>query len=155
MGLAAFNRARRFAVERAGQGAEAPAPEKPVDQGASAPVSIPEDWRDLPWIPKGDQIGIRAVASSVAEGPFKNKAEAIAAIEAHLAKAEAEGGNLDNPRGEPVEIPEAWEAMTDDEMVELALAIVGGDGPLVPAEGQTVAQKARAIIEAEVAERAA
>lgn len=153
MGLAAFNRARRFAAERAGEGAEAPAPEKPVDQGATTPASIPENWRDLPWIPKGDQIGIRAVASSVAEGPFKNKAEAIAAIEAHLAKAE--GGNLDNPGGEPVEIPEAWEAMTDDEMVELALAIVGGDGPLVPAEGQTVAQKARAIIEAEVAERAA
>lgn len=64
------------------------------------------------------------------------------------------GGNLDNPKGEPVEIPSDWAGLHWSQQEKLALAIVGGDGPLVPSEGQTRAQKAKAIIEAEVAERA-
>lgn len=69
-------------------------------------------------------------------------------------KPTSKPATLDNPKGEPVEIPADWESLHWKKQVELALAIVGGDGPLVPAKDQTVAQKAKAIIEAEVAERA-
>ena len=62
--------------------------------------------------------------------------------------------NLDNPRGEPVEIPADWEAMQWMKQEKLAAEIVGATVPLATAEGQTRAQKAKAIIEAEVSERA-
>lgn len=64
------------------------------------------------------------------------------------------GGNLDNPRGEPVEIPADWDTMQWMKQEKLAAEIVGASVPLATAEGQTRAQKAKAIIEAEVSERA-
>lgn len=63
------------------------------------------------------------------------------------------GTNLDNPRGEPVEIPADWETMQWMKQEKLAAEIVGATVPLATAEGQTRAEKARAIISAEIAER--
>lgn len=57
------------------------------------------------------------------------------------------------PDGTPVPIPDDWETLHWSQQEKLALEIVGGDGPLVPAEGQTRAAKARAIIAATVADR--
>lgn len=65
------------------------------------------------------------------------------------------GGTLDNPKGEPVEIPADWASLQWMKQEKLAAEIVGATVPLATAEGQTRAQKAKAIIEAEVAERAA
>lgn len=64
------------------------------------------------------------------------------------------GGNLDNPK-EPVEIPADWASMQWMKQEKLAAKIVGTTVPLATSEGQTRAAKAKAIIEAEVAERAA
>lgn len=79
----------------------------------------------------------------------------IDAVFAPAEVAERQAENAPNPKGEPVEIPADWESLHWKKQVELALALVGGEGPLVPAEGQTEAAKAKAIIAAEVAERAA
>lgn len=46
-------------------------------------------------------------------------------------------------------IPDDWQEMDWEDQVVLALAIVGGKGPLVPSEGQTVQEKAHAIIMAQ------
>jgi hypothetical protein len=62
-------------------------------------------------------------------------------------------GNVDPiaDKGDTVEIPDDWEKLHWRKQVALALEIIGGDGPLVPAEGQTEAEKAKAIIASEVA----
>lgn len=49
------------------------------------PVSIPADWRDLPWSQPDERgLSLRSVAASVSDTPVINKAQAFAAIEAHL-----------------------------------------------------------------------
>lgn len=79
----------------------------------------------------------------------KRKPGAVPAIPEGLKTKVSEGG-----KGEPVTIPADWESMHWASQEKLALDIIGGEGPLVTAEGQTRAQKAKAIIAAEVAERA-
>jgi len=49
-------------------------------------------------------------------------------------------------KGDQVEIPDDWEGLHWKKQVDLALQIIGGGGPLVPSEGQTQAEKAKAII---------
>ena len=59
-----------------------------VPEAERAAVAIPEDWRDLSW-PQ-----IRSLAAQFASEPVLNKADAVAAVEAELARraleAEAE-----------------------------------------------------------------
>lgn len=60
---------------------DAGGPSNQVDRGA---ITIAEGWADLP------AADLRALADSVADAPTKNKAEAVAAIEAELARRAAE-----------------------------------------------------------------
>ncbi|QKV17849.1 hypothetical protein [Oricola thermophila] len=72
-----------------------------------------------------------------------------------LEKARIKGEARAKPAeaGDRVDIPEDWESLHWKRQVELANRIIGGEGPLVPSEGQTVAEKARAIIMSEVSDR--
>lgn len=63
-------------------------------------------------------------------------------------------GDTPNPKGEPVEIPADWASWHWSQQEKLAALIVGTTTPLETAEGQTRAQKAAAIINAELSERA-
>lgn len=60
-------------------------PEEPRAQQLA--VVIPDDWRDLPYIPRksGDPC-LKSLASSVSSDPITSKDKAIAAIEAEIAK---------------------------------------------------------------------
>jgi hypothetical protein len=51
-----------------------------IDRGT---INIPEGWADLP------AADLRTLADSVADAPTKNKAEAVAAIEAEIARRAA------------------------------------------------------------------
>lgn len=52
-----------------------------------APLEIPADWRDLPWVQKGGEgLTLRRLATSVSGAPVLNKADAVAVIEAALAE---------------------------------------------------------------------
>lgn len=75
--------------------------------------------------------------------------KAFELIDGHVAAPAA----VPNPGGEPVDIPADWETLHWSQQEKLALSIVGGGGPLVPAQGQTRAEKAKAIIGAEVSKR--
>jgi hypothetical protein len=102
---------------------------------AVAPVEIPENWRDLPWIPKvkgGESL--RTVASLLTDKPLKNKAEAFALIDAEVARREAakqpeppvndDGAGEGDGDGETV-IPENWRELSVDERIALAVALTG------------------------------
>jgi len=69
------------------------------------------------------------------------------------------GNQVYDPRpdekGKPVTFPPDWREWHWKKREGLALEIVGGKGPLVPAKGQTRAQKADAIIAAESEARTA
>lgn len=50
-------------------------------------VEIPDDWRDLPYLPKkAGEPSLKSLAAKVSNTPVTDKAVAIAAIEAELAK---------------------------------------------------------------------
>lgn len=58
---------------------------EPREQQAGVP--IPADWRDLPYLPRSaGEPCLRALASQVSSTPILNKALAIEAIEAELAR---------------------------------------------------------------------
>lgn len=63
--------------------------------------------------------------------------------------AEAAAAAVLKPKADEIAIPPDWRDMHWKHQVALAIAIIGGDGPLVPAEGQSQAEKARAIIASE------
>jgi len=73
--------------------AVAPAPLEPGEDLPVNPVSIPADWRELPWTHAADERGLtlRGLAAEVSEEPIRSKDEAVAAIETYLA------GDLDRP----------------------------------------------------------
>ena len=56
--------------------------------------------------------------------------------------------------GDQVAVPEGWQALHWTKQEALAVELVGGEGPLVASEGQTRAEKAKAIINATVNDRA-
>lgn len=56
------------------------------------------------------------------------------------------------PDGEPTPIPEAWEAMTDDELLNLAAVLSGG--PVAASGDETPVTRAKSIIQASVDDRA-
>lgn len=50
-------------------------------------VAIPDDWRELPYIPrKAGEPSLKSLASRVSDAPIVSKAVAIAAIEAEIEK---------------------------------------------------------------------
>jgi hypothetical protein len=77
--------------------AEPPATAKPTSEAVPVDdrgsVYIPEDWRELKYTGPADAgLTLRALAALVSDTPVKNKAEAVAAIEAELKRRE-----LDTP----------------------------------------------------------
>lgn len=69
-------------------GAETPS--SPAPPAAPLPLArIPDRWRDLPWVGKAGGLTLRAVAEMVSGMRVINKAQAVAAIEAELARREA------------------------------------------------------------------
>lgn len=66
-----------------------PAILQPVADDMKARVYIPEDWQDLPYNGPADAgITLRSLAALVSDEPVTRKAEAVAAIEAELARRE-------------------------------------------------------------------
>lgn len=64
----------------------------PGSAGASDVVSIPADWRNLPWTQPDERgLTLRGLASDVSTETIRSKEDAFAAIEAYLA------GDLDKP----------------------------------------------------------
>lgn len=72
------------------------------------------------------------------KGPFSTEEEAKA--------------SMVTPDGEPTPIPEAWEAMTDDELLNLAAVLSGG--PVTASGDETPVTRAKSIIQAAVEDRA-
>jgi len=72
------------------------------------------------------------------KGPFSTETEAEAAMV--------------TPDGVPTPIPEAWEAMPDEELEKLAGELAGE--PVTELNGQTPAERAKSIIQAAVDDRA-
>jgi hypothetical protein len=119
-----------------------------------------EDWKGLGWALKGEGI-VPAAATpldadglKVGKGPggkFYVKQGKVNLKGPFATEAEAEAAMV-TPDGAPVPIPEAWEAMTDDELVKLAGELSGE--PITELNGETPAQSAKSIIQAAVDDRA-
>lgn len=73
---------------KAGQTApDRPAPRTVEPREQQAAIPIPPDWRELPYLPRSaGEPCLRALASQVSDTPIMNKASAIEAIEAELAR---------------------------------------------------------------------
>lgn len=56
-------------------------------------IEIPADWRDMPWTGKGHSL--RALAAKFSDAPVINKDQAVAAVEAELARREAAAPPVD------------------------------------------------------------
>lgn len=117
-------------------------------------ADLPEGWFDSParvgavpalssvihQLSRGNDKGkfVVKLGDKVVAGPYETEAEAKAFI-----------GGAD---GTPTPVPEAWEAMNDDELLALAAELSGG---LVTANGDpTPLERARSIIQATVDDRA-
>lgn len=69
----------------------APAPKaEPETSGGNvedrSKVDIPENWHDMPWIPKEGETSLRSLASELTDQPIRSKADAVAAVEAELTR---------------------------------------------------------------------
>lgn len=58
-----------------------------------AQIYIPDDWRDLPWTrpAEGRDLTLRGLGAMFSDAPVLNKAQAVAAIMAELARRDASG----------------------------------------------------------------
>lgn len=77
------------------------------------------------------------------------KPEIIAALEAI---GQGDDPVIDVADGVPTPVPEAWDAMTDDELLALAAELSGG--PVVASGDATPVERAKSIIRATVEDRA-
>lgn len=89
----------------------------------------------------GGKFYIRRGRQLQSEG-FETEAEAQAALDA---------ANAVTPDGIPTPVPDAWEAMTDDELLALAAELSGG--PVTALGAHTPVERARSIIQATVDSR--
>lgn len=59
----------------------------PENKGAGGPVTIPENWCDLPWIPKNEgEPTLRSLAASLTDEKIRTKDDAVAAIELEVGR---------------------------------------------------------------------
>lgn len=130
-------------------GADAPASPAVNPAPPATDTAIPENWRDLPWMSKtkGDPT-LRSFAMELGVKSVKNKAEAIAAIEAVIA-ARTPAPVDDKPADEPVAIPDDWAELEGPERVALANSLKVVEDEIVDAE------EADAVIELEIESRKA
>lgn len=115
---------------------------------------LPEGWFDSPakigadpepmhlihQLSRGNDKGkfVVKLGDKVVAGPYETDAEAKAFL-----------GGAD---GTPTPVPEAWEALTDDELIDLAAKLAGE--PVNAGSEGSAADKARSIIQATVDDRA-
>lgn len=151
MGLASFNRMRREQAELLNstapvigeQSANAKAVKMP---DASASASAAEALA----LAGGNFMAFKSAAKKVLGDALPGKKpEIIAALEALAGGGEPVS---ETPDGTPTPIPEAWEAMSDDELLALAEALSGG--PVTASGEQAPIERAKSIIEATVDDRA-
>ncbi|MGB3833791.1 MAG: hypothetical protein WA975_18220 [Mesorhizobium sp.] len=107
----------------------APPPVASEPSGAPAPVQSEADlraarravdlagWEDLPYVPRtAGAPNLKALATQVATGPIRNKADAEAAIRAELDLRAKEDGEQ---RG-AIDIPEGWQGLPLGEQIVIA-----------------------------------
>lgn len=152
MGLASFNRMRRLQAEALNStatfaAAKAPKPNAvtPPAQTGNAATAAPGAAEALA-LAGGNFMAFKSAARKVlGDAMPAKKPEIIAALEALAGGGEPVS---ETPDGTPTPIPEAWEVMTDDEMLELGAELSGG--PVTASGDQTPAERARSIIQATV-----
>lgn len=157
MGLSSFNRMRRLQAEALSSTAPVVAPNATKPGKVDAITKQPAPLGPMPTAAEamalvgGNFMAFKSAAKKVLGDTLPGtKSEIVAALEA-LVTAGGEPVS-ETPDGTPTPILEEWEAMTDDEMIALAGELTGGD--VVPADGQTQAEKAHSIILATVTDRA-
>ncbi|WP_156458077.1 hypothetical protein [Devosia epidermidihirudinis] len=124
----------------ASEGAKTPT-KSPVK--TAKPNEIPGAAADALALAGGNFMAFKSAAKKILSDALPGtKDEIIAALKAY-------DGGAD---GTPTPIPEAWEAMTDDELVELAGKLAGE--PVNAGSEGSPADKARSIIQATVDDRA-
>ncbi|KLK91419.1 hypothetical protein AA309_20200 [Microvirga vignae] len=79
------------ALQQPAEDATPGAPENEPEQRPE-PVPIPEDWRALPW----NDLRALAAGFSAQDAPVRNKADAIARIEAELATRAAHASAVED-----------------------------------------------------------
>lgn len=126
MGLASFNRMRRLQAEALNSTSPAEAGKQTDDE---TPLKVGKGPGGKFYVKQG-KVNLK--------GPFATEEEAEAAMV--------------TPDGEPTPIPDGWEAMTDEELIDLAGKISGE--PVNGGADGTPADKARSIIQATVDDRA-
>lgn len=149
MGLASFNRMRReqaallnSTAPVTAEKAAKPKAGKPSDSAAPASASAAEALA----LAGGNFMAFKSAAKKVLGDALPGKKpEIVAALEALAGGAEVLS---ETPDGTPTPIPEAWEAMTDDELLALAAELSGG--PVLATYDATPAERARSIIQATV-----
>ncbi|WIY54147.1 hypothetical protein O9Z70_06395 [Devosia sp. YIM 151766] len=153
MGLASFNRMRREQAALLNSTAPViaekvakPKADKPADVAAPELVGA----TDALALSNGHFMTFRAAAKKVLGDALPaKKPEIVAALEALAGGGEPVS---ETPDGIPTPIPDAWEAMTDDELLALAAELSGG--PVVETDNGTPVERAKSIIQATVDDRA-
>ncbi len=157
MGLASFNRMRRLQAEALNSTSPitAATAQKSKDakppQTGNEPAPSGTGAADALALAGGNFMAFKSAAKKVLGDALPaKKPEIVAALEALAGGAEPVS---ETPDGIPTPIPEAWEAMTDDEMLTLAAELIGGD-VIVSGNGESLAEKAHSILMATVTDRA-
>lgn len=125
--------------------------------GAKKPVTAPKTDTAIPAgaddalaMAGGNFMAFKSAARKVlGDAMPAKKPEIVAALEALVAGNEPVN---ETPDGIQTPIPDAWEAMTDDELLALAAELSGG--PVVETDNGTPIERAKAIIQATVDDRA-
>ena len=138
-----------------GEAKLAPAPVKSGQTDAPAPQQSEADlraahravdltgWEDLPYVPRtAGAPNLKALATQVATGPIRNKADAEAAIRAELDLRAKEDGEQ---RG-AIDIPEGWQSLSLPEQIVIASQFTSDE---IKTEGDV-----ERIIQTELARRA-
>jgi hypothetical protein len=146
MGLASFNRMRRLQAEAMNATADVkPAGEAKPPKGSKTGTLVTGTLSaaEVLALATGNFMAFKSAAKKLLGDTLPGtKDEIIAALNAY-------DGGADDPQ---TPIPEAWEAMTDDELIALAGELAGE--PIIATGEATPADKARSVIQATVEDRA-
>lgn len=128
---------------------KAAAAAKPTKAPAQTPSASPVA-ADALALAGGNFMAFKSAAKKVLGDALPaTKPEIVAALEALTGGA---GPISETPDGIPTPVPDAWEAMTDEELIDLAGKLAGE--PINAGSEGSPADKARSIIQATVDDRA-
>jgi hypothetical protein len=140
----------RDPLDHDGDGEKGGAKKPVTPPPAKTDTAIPPGAADALALADGNFMAFKSAAKKVLGDALPaKKPEIVAALEALAADGQPVS---ETPDGVPTAIPEEWEAMTDDEMLALAADLSGG--PVVETENGTPVERAKAIIQAAVDDRA-